>query len=84
MENLFARNSGPCPQCGKILWKKGFWRQIFDDPMIEKENYIRKKLRKVIFSFFSLCRVIILYDWFHGKIKIYAELIIFIFCKLLV
>ncbi|KAM3719233.1 CDK-activating kinase [Dirofilaria immitis] len=47
VENLFARNSGPCPQCGKILWRKGFWEQIFDDPMVEKENYIRKKLGKV-------------------------------------
>ncbi|VDK27839.1 unnamed protein product [Gongylonema pulchrum] len=47
VENLFARNSGPCPQCGKILWKKGFWVQIFDDPMVEKENHIRKKLKKV-------------------------------------
>ncbi|VDK71440.1 unnamed protein product [Litomosoides sigmodontis] len=47
VENLFARNSGPCPQCGKILWKKGFWEQIFDDPMVEKENHIRKKLRKI-------------------------------------
>ncbi|CAG9537661.1 unnamed protein product [Cercopithifilaria johnstoni] len=47
VENLFARNSGPCPQCGKILWKKGFWEQIFDDPMVEKENHIRKKLKKI-------------------------------------
>ncbi|EJW77159.1 hypothetical protein WUBG_11930 [Wuchereria bancrofti] len=46
VENLFARNSGPCPQCGKILWKKGFWEQIFDDPVVEKENHIRKKLGK--------------------------------------
>ncbi|VDM94955.1 unnamed protein product [Thelazia callipaeda] len=47
VDNLFARNSGPCPQCGKILWKKGFWPQVFEDPVIEKENYIRKKLKKV-------------------------------------
>lgn len=47
VENLFARNSGPCPQCGKILWKKGFWEQIFDDPVVEKENHIRKKLGKI-------------------------------------
>lgn len=47
VENLFARNSGPCPQCGKVLWKKGFWEQIFDDPVVEKENHIRKKLKKI-------------------------------------
>ncbi|VDK17458.1 unnamed protein product [Anisakis simplex] len=47
VESLFARNSGPCPQCGKILWKKGFWEQIFDDPVIEKENSIRRRLKKI-------------------------------------
>ncbi|VDM45838.1 unnamed protein product [Toxocara canis] len=47
VESLFARNSGPCPQCGKILWKKGFWEQIFDNPIIEKENSIRRRLRKI-------------------------------------
>lgn len=47
VENLFARNSGPCPQCGKTLWKKGFWEQVFDDPLIEKENHIRKRLKKI-------------------------------------
>lgn len=47
VENLFARNSGPCPQCGKTLYKKGFWEQIFDDPLIEKENHVRKKLKKI-------------------------------------
>lgn len=47
VENLFARNSGPCPQCGKVLTKKSFWVQLFDDPVIEKENHVRKKLKKV-------------------------------------
>lgn len=47
VESLFARNSAPCPQCGKVLWKKGFWEQTFDDPMIEKENAVRKRLKKV-------------------------------------
>lgn len=55
MESLFARNSAPCPQCGKVLWKKGFWEQTFDDPMIEKENAVRKRLKKVLgFAVFNL------------------------------
>ncbi|VDD91889.1 unnamed protein product [Enterobius vermicularis] len=47
VENLFARNSGPCPQCGRTLYKKGFWEQTFDDPIIERENHVRKKLKKI-------------------------------------
>lgn len=47
VENLFARNSGPCPQCGKTLYKKGFWQQMYDDPIVEKDNHIRKKLKKI-------------------------------------
>ena len=47
VENLFARNSAPCHVCGKTLIKNNFWEQQFDDPMIEKENYHRKRLRKV-------------------------------------
>lgn len=46
VENLFARNSAPCHVCGKTLLKNNFWKQQFDDPMIEKENYHRKRLRK--------------------------------------
>jgi len=47
VENLFVRNTGPCPTCGKTLKKNTFWEQIFDDPLVEKENHIRKKLKKV-------------------------------------
>uniref|UniRef100_A0A914XDX5 RING-type domain-containing protein n=1 Tax=Plectus sambesii TaxID=2011161 RepID=A0A914XDX5_9BILA len=47
VENLFVRNSGPCPTCGRTLKKNDFWRQMFDDPLIEKENHFRKKLRQV-------------------------------------
>lgn len=47
VENLFARNAAPCHVCGKTLRKNNFWEQIFDDPMIEKENHIRRRLRKI-------------------------------------
>lgn len=47
VETIFARNVAPCHQCGKTLKKNTFWEQMFDDPMIEKENFIRKKLKKV-------------------------------------
>lgn len=47
VDTLFARNSGPCPTCGRTLLKKAFWEQTLDDPMIEKEVYWRKKFKDV-------------------------------------
>uniref|UniRef100_A0AC35TH98 RING-type domain-containing protein n=1 Tax=Rhabditophanes sp. KR3021 TaxID=114890 RepID=A0AC35TH98_9BILA len=47
VETLYARNSAPCIICQKVLKRHEFWEQEFDDPMIEKENYIRKKVKKV-------------------------------------
>ncbi|KAK6737934.1 hypothetical protein RB195_020183 [Necator americanus] len=47
VENLFARNTGPCHVCGKTLRKNNFWEQVFDDPLIEKETHIRRRLRKI-------------------------------------
>lgn len=47
VDNLFVRQSAPCPTCGRTLKKSGFWEQTFDDPMVAKEVYIRKKLQKV-------------------------------------
>ncbi|KHJ76215.1 zinc finger, C3HC4 type, partial [Oesophagostomum dentatum] len=46
VENLFVRNAGPCHVCGKTLRKNNFWEQVFDDPLIEKETHIRRRLRK--------------------------------------
>ncbi|KAL3124703.1 hypothetical protein niasHT_001540 [Heterodera trifolii] len=48
VENLFARNVAPCPydECGKMLKRSGFWVQQFDDPRVERENFIRKRLAK--------------------------------------
>ncbi|KAH7713000.1 CBN-MNAT-1 protein [Aphelenchoides avenae] len=49
VENIFARNTNRCPAdgCGKTLYRKNFWEQLFDDPFIEKENHIRRRLDKV-------------------------------------
>lgn len=44
---LFARGSAECPQCKRTLKKVGFWEQTFDDPLVEKEVFFRKKLQKV-------------------------------------
>jgi hypothetical protein len=54
MENLFARNVGPCPykDCGRTLKKSAFWIQEFDDLRVERENFVRKRIVKVfIFNF---------------------------------
>uniref|UniRef100_A0A7E4VZJ5 CDK-activating kinase assembly factor MAT1 n=1 Tax=Panagrellus redivivus TaxID=6233 RepID=A0A7E4VZJ5_PANRE len=47
VENIFARNSAPCPVCGKQLRKNYFWEQKFDNPLIEREVYHRKRLSKI-------------------------------------
>lgn len=47
VETLFARNSGNCPTCQRMLKKNEFREQIYDDPLIDKETAIRKKMRKV-------------------------------------
>lgn len=47
VESLFVRQSGPCPVCGRNLKKSAYWDQIFDDPLIEKQTYFRKRLQKV-------------------------------------
>ncbi|CAD6195833.1 unnamed protein product [Caenorhabditis auriculariae] len=47
VENLFARNSGNCHVCSRLLKKNGYREQIFDDPLIDKETAIRRRLRKI-------------------------------------
>uniref|UniRef100_A0A0K0EDW8 MAT1 domain-containing protein n=1 Tax=Strongyloides stercoralis TaxID=6248 RepID=A0A0K0EDW8_STRER len=47
VETIWARNSAPCRDCNKILKKHEFWEQQFDDPVIEKENYFRRKVKKI-------------------------------------
>ncbi|GMR34303.1 hypothetical protein PMAYCL1PPCAC_04498 [Pristionchus mayeri] len=47
VDNLYARNAAPCHVCGRVLRKNTFWEQVFDDPLIEKENNVRKRLKKI-------------------------------------
>ncbi|CDW52881.1 Pkinase and MAT1 domain containing protein [Trichuris trichiura] len=46
VEVVFARQSGPCPACSRVLRKNTFWVMQFDDPLVEVEVYFRKKLKK--------------------------------------
>ncbi|KAK0423274.1 hypothetical protein QR680_008060 [Steinernema hermaphroditum] len=59
VDNIFARNAGPCPTCQKTLKKSSFWEQTLDDPMMERENFIRGRVRKTYNlkqdDFASLC-----------------------------
>ncbi|CAI2347059.1 unnamed protein product [Caenorhabditis sp. 36 PRJEB53466] len=47
VENIFALNSGNCHICNRLLRKNGFREQIYEDPLIDKETHLRRKLRKV-------------------------------------
>lgn len=47
VDNIFALNSGNCHVCNRVLRKNGFREQIYDDPLIDKETFLRRKLRKV-------------------------------------
>jgi len=49
VENIFARNANTCPYqgCDRMLKKNTFWQQMFDDPFIEKENFVRKRILKI-------------------------------------
>jgi glutaredoxin-related protein len=41
---LFIKGSGACPECGTALRRNNFRLQLFEDPYIEKEIDIRKKI----------------------------------------
>ncbi|XP_013399115.1 CDK-activating kinase assembly factor MAT1 [Lingula anatina] len=43
---LFIRGSGACPECGTALRRNDFRLQLFEDPLVEKEVDIRKKILK--------------------------------------
>lgn len=49
VDNIFARNANKCPYegCERVLKKNNFWEQVFDDPEIEKENFVRRRVLKV-------------------------------------
>ncbi|XP_061390279.1 CDK-activating kinase assembly factor MAT1 [Musca vetustissima] len=41
---LFLKGSGSCPQCNVALRRNNFRIQLFEDPMVEKEVDIRKRI----------------------------------------
>ncbi|XP_051504473.1 CDK-activating kinase assembly factor MAT1 isoform X2 [Myxocyprinus asiaticus] len=47
VEMLFVRGSGNCVQCNTPLRKSNFRIQLFEDPAIDKEVEIRKKVLKI-------------------------------------
>ncbi|KRZ07897.1 CDK-activating kinase assembly factor MAT1 [Trichinella zimbabwensis] len=44
---LFVRHSAVCPQCGQLLKRSSFWEMIYDDPLVEKEIFHRKRLQRI-------------------------------------
>ncbi|KAL0279236.1 UNVERIFIED_CONTAM: hypothetical protein PYX00_000846 [Menopon gallinae] len=43
---LFLKGSGACPDCGVALRRSNFRVQLFEDPLVEKEVDIRKRVLK--------------------------------------
>ncbi|ESO99952.1 hypothetical protein LOTGIDRAFT_230879 [Lottia gigantea] len=43
---LFIKGSGACPECGTAIRRSNFRYQIFEDPQVEKEVDIRRKVLK--------------------------------------
>ncbi|XP_003742096.1 CDK-activating kinase assembly factor MAT1 [Galendromus occidentalis] len=46
VEIVFIKGSGNCTTCNVLLRRNGFRFQVFDDPIVEKELDIRKKVLK--------------------------------------
>ncbi|KAM9842081.1 CDK-activating kinase assembly factor MAT1 isoform 2-T2 [Aulostomus maculatus] len=47
VEMLFVRGSGNCVQCDRLLRKNNFRVQLFEDPTVDKEVDIRKRVLKI-------------------------------------
>lgn len=47
MELLFVRGAGNCHECDTPLRKSNFRVQLFEDPAVDKEVEIRKKVLKM-------------------------------------
>ncbi|NXN96596.1 MAT1 factor, partial [Rhinopomastus cyanomelas] len=47
VELLFVRGAGNCPECDTPLRKSNFRVQLFEDPAVDKEVEIRKKVLKI-------------------------------------
>lgn len=52
---LFVRGSGNCVQCDTPLRKSNFRVQLFEDPAIDKEVEIRKKVLKMYVCICYMC-----------------------------
>ncbi|KRZ60025.1 CDK-activating kinase assembly factor MAT1 [Trichinella nativa] len=48
---LFVRHSASCPECG---CSSSFWEMLYDDPLVEKEIFHRKKLEQFEESVFNM------------------------------
>ncbi|MCL4138458.1 UNVERIFIED_CONTAM: hypothetical protein GTU68_021644 [Idotea baltica] len=44
---LFIKESGECPECDMVLKRSKFRVQVFEDPLVEKEIDIRRRVMKV-------------------------------------
>uniref|UniRef100_A0A803WDA3 MAT1 centre domain-containing protein n=1 Tax=Ficedula albicollis TaxID=59894 RepID=A0A803WDA3_FICAL len=51
VELLFVRGAGNCHECDTPLRKSNFRVQLFEDPAVDKEVEIRKKVLKIEFDF---------------------------------
>lgn len=47
----FLKESGQCPECGIVLKRSKFRVQVFEDPLVEKEIDIRRKVMRVYNKF---------------------------------
>lgn len=44
MDVVFIRPTAPCPECGVALRRSLYRAQQFEDPMVEREVDIRRKV----------------------------------------
>ena len=47
LKTQLYRGQAPCPQCQINLKKTHFREQMFDDPAVDKEVFVRRKLLKI-------------------------------------
>uniref|UniRef100_A0A2P2I8Y6 CDK-activating kinase assembly factor MAT1 n=1 Tax=Hirondellea gigas TaxID=1518452 RepID=A0A2P2I8Y6_9CRUS len=47
VKTIFVKESGQCPECDMIIKRAKFRVQIFEDPLVEKEIDIRRKVGRI-------------------------------------
>src|SRR5262245_61390439 len=50
IDRIFALGPAPCPQCGKMLRKAKFRKQVFEDTLVEREIDVRRRISKLYLS----------------------------------